>query len=122
MLSEIARTARTPRDPRSVDRHKSARVAELRARVAERAKDAEREKAEVEHVLLKWLAELLAGGSKKSVSLEKRGIYVLQGVGGVSWKGAGARREEQATRLLQRVEKTAPAATKQCKFAAGEGG
>ena len=47
VLSEIARTTRTPRDPRSVDCHKSARVAELRARVAERAKDTEREKAEV---------------------------------------------------------------------------
>ena len=93
--AKIANTARTPRDPRSVDRRKSARVAESRARVAERAKDTEREKAEVEHVLLEWLAELLAGGSKKSVSVEKRGALMCASPGiaemdvcAGGWRGA----------------------------------
>ena len=79
--AKIANTARTPRDPRSVDRRKSTRVAERRGRVAERAKDTEREKAEAEHVLLEWLAELLAGGNKKSVSVEKRGALMCASPG-----------------------------------------
>ena len=71
VLSEIARIARTLRDPRSVDHRNSARVAKRRARAAERAKDAVREKAEVEHVSLEGE---LAGGREESVSLEKRGV------------------------------------------------
>ena len=67
--AKIASTAGTgPRDPRSVDRRKSARVAERRARVAERAKDVAREKAEVERVSLEWLAGELAGGRDECVA------------------------------------------------------
>ena len=62
--AKIANTARTPRDPRSMDRCKSVRIAEW-------GKDAAREKVEVKRVSLEWLAGELAGGREKSVSLER---------------------------------------------------
>ena len=110
----MANTAGTgPRDPRSVDRRKSARV-------AERAKDVAREKAEVERVSLEWLAEELAGGREESHWRREACVLREAGEERVFRKNLAAEREEQAGKLQRsreestgRKKKTAPTAAKQ---------